>query len=426
MFEKIPARAMSDHVAQQLLKQIEVGSFSATGKLPTEAVLAQEFGVSRTVIREAISRLKNEGVVEPRQGSGVYVNQHGAIRPLRIDYAEAVEATSLPHLLAVRRAIEAEVAAEAALNHTDEDMADIDDALRRIDDAVAEGRDGVAEDVAFHRTIAAVTGNPYFLKTLQFLNQYLEAGVKVTRRNEATREDFSRQVREEHAAIADAIRARDPMAARNAARTDKPHSTRDTTTPPQAPTQAEAAVPQSWTLEAIQSLEWKRFELLCVQYYELMGFTVKTVPHGPDGGIDATLYKAGLDAPVAVVQCKAWSKPVKVEQVRALGGSMLAHKVKRGVFWSLSGYIGNPVQEFSELAGIQLLDGPAVLERIRALDADKQAALLAKVFEGDYRTPSCPACGVKLVARNGRNGVFWGCSNYWKRCRYKSRIGGVA
>ncbi|UUX41168.1 FadR family transcriptional regulator [Burkholderia contaminans] len=211
MFEKIPARAMSDHVAQQLLKQIEVGSFSATGKLPTEAVLAQEFGVSRTVIREAISRLKNEGVVEPRQGSGVFVNQHGAIRPLRIDYAEAVEATSLPHLLAVRRAIEAEVAAEAALNHTDEDMADIDDALRRIDDAVAEGRDGVAEDVAFHRTIAAVTGNPYFLKTLQFLNQYLEAGVKVTRRNEATRE--------EHAAIADAIRARDPMAARNAART---------------------------------------------------------------------------------------------------------------------------------------------------------------------------------------------------------------
>ncbi|PRE14110.1 FadR/GntR family transcriptional regulator [Burkholderia multivorans] len=219
MFEKIPARAMSDHVAQQLLKQIEAGSFVATGKLPTEAVLAQEFGVSRTVIREAISRLKNEGVVEPRQGSGVYVNQHGAIRPLRIDYAEAVEASSLPHLLAVRRAIEAEVAAEAALRHSDEDMADIDDALRKIDEAVAEGRDGVAEDVAFHRTIAAVTGNPYFLKTLQFLNQYLEAGVKVTRRNEATREDFSRQVREEHAAIADAIRSRDPMSARNAART---------------------------------------------------------------------------------------------------------------------------------------------------------------------------------------------------------------
>ena len=204
---------------------------------------------------------------------------------------------------------------------------------------------------------------------------------------------------------------------------DAPNATRDTATPQPAPMQTEAAAPQSWTLEAIKSLEWKRFELLCVQYYEHMGFTVKTVPHGPDGGIDATLYKAGQDAPVAVVQCKAWSKPVKVEQVRALGGSMLAHKVKRGVFWSLSGYVGNPVQEFSESAGIQLLDGPAILERIRALDPEKQTALLAKEFEGDYRTPSCPACGMKLVARNGKSGAFWGCANYWKGCRYTLQMG---
>jgi len=217
MFEKIPARAMSDQVAQQLLKQIEVGSFRATGKLPTEAALAQEFGVSRTVIREAISRLKNEGVVEPRQGSGVFISEHAAIRPLRIDYAEAVDAKSLPHLLAVRRAIEAEVAAEAARRRTDADMDAIDATLRAIEEAVGQGRDGVAEDLAFHRALADVTGNPYFLKTLDFLNQYLEAGMKVTRGNEAARDDFSRQVRDEHAAIVAAIRAGDPMAARNAA-----------------------------------------------------------------------------------------------------------------------------------------------------------------------------------------------------------------
>ncbi|MEM5400360.1 FadR/GntR family transcriptional regulator [Paraburkholderia sp. EG287A] len=219
MFEKIPNRALSDTVAQQLLAQIDKGTFARGGKLPTEAVLAQEFGVSRTVIREAISRLKNEGVVEPRQGSGVYVAAHGAIRPLRIDYAEAMEGGSVLQILAVRRAIEAEVAAEAAMRRTDADMMAIDAALRKIDEAVAEGRDGVAEDVAFHRAIASVTGNPYFLKTLTFLNQYLEAGTVITRRNEALREDFSRQVRDEHAAIAAAIRAGDPMAARNAAQT---------------------------------------------------------------------------------------------------------------------------------------------------------------------------------------------------------------
>ena len=219
MFEKIPPRALSDTVAQKLQKLIETGSFATTGKLPTEAVLAQEFGVSRTVIREAISRLKNEGMVEPRQGSGVFIVERAGIRPLRIDYAQAVEPGAVVQILALRRAIEAEVASEAALRRTDEHLAAIDDALGRIDEAVREGRDGVAEDVAFHREIANATGNPYFLKTLTFLNQYLEAGTLVTRGNEALREDFMRQVREEHAAIVEAIRSRVSVAARNAAQT---------------------------------------------------------------------------------------------------------------------------------------------------------------------------------------------------------------
>lgn len=173
----------------------------------------------------------------------------------------------------------------------------------------------------------------------------------------------------------------------------------------------------SWSLEALKLLEWKRFELLCVGYYEAMDFTVKTVPHGPDGGIDATLYKAGLDAPVAVVQCKAWNKPVKVEQVRALAGVMHEHKVRRGVFWSLSGYVGRPVQESAERAGIQLLDGAAIIERIRALDQYKQATLLAQAFKGDYRTPTCAACGAKLVERSGKGKPFWGCEKF-PVCRF--------
>jgi len=212
MFDKIPAQALSDTVAQQIQVQIEKGSFVKSGKLPTEAVLAQEFGVSRTVIREAISRLKNEGMVEPRQGSGVFIVERAGIRPLRIDYA-------VVQILALRRAIEAEVASEAAMRRTDAQMDEIEAKLARIDVAVAQGEDGVTEDVEFHRAIARATGNPYFLTTLAFLNQYLEAGTLVTRRNESLREDFSRQVREEHARIAAAIRAGDPMAARNAAQT---------------------------------------------------------------------------------------------------------------------------------------------------------------------------------------------------------------
>lgn len=172
------------------------------------------------------------------------------------------------------------------------------------------------------------------------------------------------------------------------------------------------AKPTEWTFDALKQLEWKRFEMLCVWYYEAIGFTVKTVPHGADGGIDATLYKDGLPDPIAVVQCKAWRSPVKVEPVRALGGVMHSNRVKRGVFWSLAGFIGQPVRDYAAEAGIQLLDGAGIVERIRALDAEKQTKLLAQAFEGDYRTPTCAACGVKMVERQGKGGSFWGCRNY--------------
>ena len=217
VFQKIPARALTDSVAEQLLEKIEGGAFPRGAKLPTEAVLSEEFGVSRTVIREAISRLKYEGLVESRQGSGVFVTDQAGIRPLRIDYTDTGTLESVLQIVELRRSIEAEVAAQAARRRTDAAMTHIDAALAHLDATVAEGGDGVQADVAFHRAIAEATGNPYFLKTLAFLSQYLETATRVTRTNEARREDFSRQVREEHQAIVAAIRAGDADAARNAA-----------------------------------------------------------------------------------------------------------------------------------------------------------------------------------------------------------------
>lgn len=217
MFQKASVQVLSDTVASQLLEKIDQGVFTPGGKLPTETRLAEEFGVSRTVVREAISRLKNEGVVEPRQGSGVYVTQQAGIKPLRIDFSETAALTSILHIVELRRAIEAEVAAQAAQRRTDSDMLAIDVALSAIDNNVDAGGNGVRADVAFHRALANATHNPYFLKTINFLSQYLEAATTVTRENEARREDFSRQVREEHHVIVEAIRVQDPVAARAAA-----------------------------------------------------------------------------------------------------------------------------------------------------------------------------------------------------------------
>ena len=98
------------------------------------------------------------------------------------------------------------------------DMTEIDRALAAISQAVADGGDGVKEDVAFHRSIARATGNPYFLTTLAFVSQFLEAATRVTRGNEARHANLMRDVMQEHIAIVEAIRNQDVEGAREAAR----------------------------------------------------------------------------------------------------------------------------------------------------------------------------------------------------------------
>ena len=218
MFAKVSvAPTLSDQVAQALLARIESGQIKPGSKLPAEANLAPEFGVSRTVVREAISRLKHEGLLECRQGSGVFVTAQAAMRPLKIDASVVDSPESVLQIVELRRAIESEVAAVAAQRRSTSHLAAIEKALRAIDTEVAKGGDGVAPDVAFHRVIARSTGNPFFLRTLDFLNQFLTAATRVTRANEARRIDFARQVRDEHSAIVAGIRRRDALAARSAA-----------------------------------------------------------------------------------------------------------------------------------------------------------------------------------------------------------------
>jgi len=218
MFERMAiAPALTDRVAGALLEKIDGGVFRPGARLPSENALAKQFGVSRTVLREAISRLKQEGVVEARQGSGVYLTEQAGVKPLRIAVASVESLESILQIMELRRGIEAEAAAQAALRRTEAQWQEIKAALQQIDDDVSAGADGVSADLTFHLNIARASGNPFITKTLKFLSQYLESASRVTRANDARRADFSQQLREEHAAIAVAIRNSDPFAARNAA-----------------------------------------------------------------------------------------------------------------------------------------------------------------------------------------------------------------
>lgn len=211
-----PSLRLADQVAQQLEAQIRARRFLPGDKLPTEAALVRQLAVSRTVVREAVSQLKSRHLVESRQGSGVFVKQAG-VEPLNFDDLPSAGKDAVSQIVEVRRALESEVAELAAQRRSPGDLRRIRLAVDALARAVAEGRDGVEEDVAFHRAIAQAAGNPFLISTLDYLAQYLRGATRVTRANEARRADFAQAVIVEHERIVRAIEAGDPRAARQAA-----------------------------------------------------------------------------------------------------------------------------------------------------------------------------------------------------------------
>lgn len=211
-----PTANLSDQVAEALSAEIHAGRPAVGEKLPTEAALAEQFAVSRTVVREAVSRLKSLNLVESRQGSGVFVKELG-FSPLNFDAGSAISKQALIQMVEVRRALEAEVAALAAQRRSAANIKRIHQAITALEKSVNTGGDGVEEDVNFHRAIADAAKNPFLTSTLDYLRQFLRGATRVTRANEARRADFAAQVRDEHAAIVQAIEMGDANKARMAA-----------------------------------------------------------------------------------------------------------------------------------------------------------------------------------------------------------------
>jgi len=176
-------------------------------------------------------------------------------------------------------------------------------------------------------------------------------------------------------------------------------------------------VSKTLSLELLRQIDWKNFEEVCAEYLRLMGFVAKTQSHGPDGGVDITLSMP--DAPekvVGLVQCKQWAGQVGPKVVRELLGVMTDARVKEGMFITTSTFNAD-AQAFAAANGIDAIDGERLLHLMKKHPPEAQQRLLQVAMQGDYLTPSCTACGVKLVRRQPRTGnAFWGCSNF-PRCR---------
>ena len=187
-----------------------------------------------------------------------------------------------------------------------------------------------------------------------------------------------------------------------------------------------AAVPQKpteWSLELIRDIEWKRFEDLCQKFYEAKGIRSETTPLGADGGVDIRLYQDDNGKATTIVQCKSWGERfVGVKLVRELLGVMTHEKIAKGFFMTSSRF-SDDAKEFAQGNSITLIDGPMLLMMIKRLPAESQTGLLRFATEGDYMTPTCPSCGIKMKRIPGKETRpdFWGCSNY-PRCRQKLGI----
>ena len=213
---RLPALNRVEEVARELGSRIRSGELPAHMRLPSEQTMAVQFGVSRTVIREAIARLKNAGLVATRQGSGAFVRDWETIS-LQLDPEISKSLESVLFIAELRKGIEAEAAALAAERRTRKEMLAIEKAYARVSETARARGDSARADMGFHRAVADASHNPYYTAILDYLSQFLVQALRVSRGNEALREDFARQVENEHLDIVDAIRRKDSSAARLAA-----------------------------------------------------------------------------------------------------------------------------------------------------------------------------------------------------------------
>jgi DNA-binding FadR family transcriptional regulator len=210
--EHLPTR-----IAGQIGREILEGRLAPGDKLPTEHLLAKTFGVSRSVIREAIAQLRNEGLVETRQGVGAFATEFERRQSLRIEHDDLTDRQAFQNLYQLRMPLEIEAAGLAATRHTAEDLVRLDETLEQMTGAEKWTDQGIVADLAFHRALATATQNEYFPLFIGFIAERIGLAINAARAK-AVLEEIVEVTIAEHVAIRDAVVSSDPQGAREAMR----------------------------------------------------------------------------------------------------------------------------------------------------------------------------------------------------------------
>ncbi len=204
---------LSQVVADQISDLIMSGELKEGDRLPSERELAEEMGVSRTIVREAIKLLRAARLLKVRVGIGSFVTL-----PSRNIFEEPLRRFSTPErrkiaeLIQLREVIEPPITALAAQNATQEDIANLEQALEEMQKHIANPHEYILVDNVFHNTLALATHNSLFQLIVQSVVDLLQESRRLAVSSPGAAERSS----DHHRQILAAVKARDDEGARKA------------------------------------------------------------------------------------------------------------------------------------------------------------------------------------------------------------------
>lgn len=204
-------RSLSDAVFDHIQRAIKSGAYGMDERLPTEHALAAEFQVSRPVVRDALQRLRDQGLIYSRRGAGSFVREPGLREPLGFGQMESL--SDLQHCYDFRLTIEPQAAAMAASRHSVPALEKIKSALTLLRDATNRHAHRADADFMFHLSIAQASANPYFSTAMQALEKHIAVGMQFHGLSLRSTSGGLQHVFVEHSAVYDAIARGDAEAA---------------------------------------------------------------------------------------------------------------------------------------------------------------------------------------------------------------------
>jgi len=209
-------------IARELRSRIESRELLPNDRLPSEHALAAEFEVSRPVVREAISQLKYDGVVETRPGSGAFVADLSQRTAFRITSECFEKRSELVKILELQGTVGSDAARLAALNRSERQHARMQKALKLMNEALEKGPHGIRQwldaEYQLYVEIAQASGNSFFVEFLGIINNRIKMKLEIAALNNVRVAEFTHAVLAEHVAVVAKIEQQDAEGAANKAR----------------------------------------------------------------------------------------------------------------------------------------------------------------------------------------------------------------